>query len=324
MRKIIDKISRLLNFGRRDGIVLLLALLLAFSVWLIHKLSLEYSVYLSVEVVAESNIQGRSATSSSGVEVMARCRTTGWRILYAYLTRDDVVKVSIPANALHHDGDDRYYITSERLHEYADRIFGHSVSVENFVADKVYFKFQKEVYKTVPIKPVYSLSFEEQYLANSELEVVPDSVTVYGDELHLEALEYVTTATIKHSSINEGISGMISLTPISGMRFSVKEVHYKMDVTRYVEIENKRIPVEVINLPPGKSFIADPLFVDVKLECEFPLKSNPHKGLYLVADYEEFKNSISGNVVVRPTSLPFGTISYDIYPYFVKIKEDRR
>ena len=255
---------------------------------------------------------------------MARCRTTGWRILYAYLTPDEVVKVKIPENALHYDGEDRYYMTSERLHEYSDRIFGSHVSVENFVSDKVYFKFQEEVYKTVPIRPVSSLSFEEQYLANSGLQVVPDSVTVYGDELHLEALEYVTTATIKHSSINEDISGMVSLTPISGMRFSVNEVHYKMDVSRYVEIENKRVPVEVINQPPGKIFVADPLFVDVKLECEFPLKSNPHKGLYLVADYEEFMNSISGNVVVRPSSLPFGTINYDISPYFVKIKEDRR
>lgn len=324
MSNIVNRILRLLNFGRRDGIVLLLALLLAFSVWLIHKLSLEYNVYLSVEVVAESNIHGRSGTSSSGVEIMARCRTTGWRILYAYFTRDNVVYVTFPETSLHHDGDDRYYITSDRLHEYADKIFGSNVAVDNFVSDKVYFKFQKEVCKTVPIKPVASLSFEEQYLASSELQIVPDSVTVYGDELHLEALEHVTTATIRHSSINEGISGMISLTPISGMRFSVKEVHYKMDVTRYVEIENKRVPVEVINTPAGRNFHADPLFVDVRLECEFPLKSNPNKGLYLVADYEEYVNSISGNVVVRPASLPFGTINYDISPVFVKIKEDRR
>lgn len=323
MRSFINRISKLLNFGRRDGVVLLLALLLAFSVWLIHKLSQEYSVYLSVNVVAESNIQGRSGKSSSGVEVMARCRTTGWRILYAYFTRDKVVHVDFPDKVLHYDEEDRYYITSDRLHEYADKIFGSSVSVENFVSDKIYFKFQKEVYKVIPIKPVSSISFEDQYIANSPLEVVPEYVTVYGDEMHLEALEYVTTATIKHSSVNEGISGMISLTPIKGMRFSVDEVHYKMDVTRYVEIENNRVPVEVINVPAGKDFYADPLFVDVKLECEFPLKSNPNKGLYLVADYEDYVNSISGNVIVRPSSLPFGTINYDISPAFVQIKEER-
>ena len=324
MSNILNRILRLLNFGRRDGVVLLLALLLAFSVWLIHKLSLEYSVYLNVEVVAESNIQGRSDKSSSGVEIMARCRTTGWRILYAYFTRDKVVHVNIPETALRYDEEDRYYITSERLHEYADKIFGSSVSVENFVSDKVYFKFQKEDHKVLPVKPVSSISFEDQYIANSDLQTVPEYVTVYGDEMHLEALEYVTTATIKHSSVKEGVSGMISLTPIKGMRFSVNEVHYKMDVTRYVEIESKRVPVEVINIPPGKDFYADPLYVDVKLKCEFPLKSNPNKGLYLVADYEEYMNSISGNVVVRPSAVPFGTLSYDISPIFVQIKEERR
>lgn len=310
--------------------VLLLALLLAFSVWLIHKLSLEYNVYLNVEVVAVSNIKDHSNYSKSGVKVMARCRTTGWRILYSRLTEEEVVYLHLPTNVMVQDTEDEdsYYITTETLHEYADEIFGSNVSVLNFVSDKVYFDFQKEICKTVPIKPVSSLSFDDQYVATSDIEIVPAYVDVYGDEVHLSELEYVTTNTIKHSSIDESINGMISLTPISGMRFSVDEVHYKMDVVRYVEIERRGIPVEIRNLPRGNMslyYVSEPQNVDVLLECEFPLKanlkSNAGNDLKLYADFNDLEESLSGYVPIYVDTIPRGTINYEISPSFIRIQE---
>ena len=322
MRKILDKFLELLNFGRRDGMILLLALLLAFSVWLIHKLSLEYSVYLRAEVVAVSNIDEHSDHSTTGVEVMARCRTTGGRILYAYFTRDNVVKVKFPSSILEHESDDRYSISTDRLHEYAGKIFGSNVKVESFVSDKVYFRFQKEECRNVAIKPVSSLSFEDQYMALGEMVVEPASVKVYGDKVHVEELDYVKTATIKHASINESISGMISLTSIPGMRFSVDEVHYRMEVVRCVEVEQNDIPIEIINVPEDRTFITEPSHVDVVLKCEFPLKSDMHREkVRLQVDYKEFESSISGNVVVKVKSKPFGTISCEVSPFYVKMKE---
>ena len=47
-----------MNFNRRDWVVLLLALLLAFSTWLIHNLALRYNDYLKVSVTAVCNIDG--------------------------------------------------------------------------------------------------------------------------------------------------------------------------------------------------------------------------------------------------------------------------
>ena len=108
MRGFLNRIFKLLNFSGRDWVAFLLALLLAFSTWIIHRLSLNYSVYLKVDVVAESNIEGRSNESVSGTEVMAKCRTTGWRILYARMFRDREVTVHFPASVFQHEGQERY------------------------------------------------------------------------------------------------------------------------------------------------------------------------------------------------------------------------
>lgn len=322
MRNFVQKILKMLNFSGREWMAFLLALLLAFCIWLVHKLSLDYNVYLNVDVIAESNIEGRARYSSSAVPIMAKCRTSGWRVLYAYLTRETTVTVNFPSSIMRHDENDRYYISSDRLHEYVQDIFGDKVSVDYFVADHIFFDFREEVCKKVPVKPVSSLSFEDQYLPSSELQIIPDSVIVYGDALHLEALDHVTTSTIRHSDISEDINGMISLTPINDMRYSNDEVHYKMDVVRYVEILKEGVPVKVINVPSGKSVVADPSEVNLLLECEFPLKSDPGNGIELTVDYEEFSNSISGNVMVRHKSLPYGTIKYEVSPAFVRIRNN--
>jgi hypothetical protein len=324
MRSLFNKIIKVLNFGGRNWVVFLLALLLSFSIWIIHKLSLEYNVYLKVNVVASSNIKGYSKYSTSSTEVMAKCRASGWRILYSKIIDDEAVYVDFPSTVLQKESDESYYITSEKLHEFADKIFGSSVSVEYFVTDRTYFTFQEEVYKEVPIRPVSSLSFEEQYMSSGPLVLNPSTVTVYGDPMHLEALEYVTTDIIKKIDINEDFSGMISLTPISGMRFSVDEVHYKMDVSRYLEIVRRDIPITILNAPSGREFVTQPPVVDLIMEVQFPLKADPKKDIMVVADYDQLSKSISGKVNVKPMSLPLGVLKYEIDPVAVKIKEIKR
>lgn len=323
MRGLFNRIFKLLNFGGRDWGLFILALLLAFSTWIIHKLSLDYSVYLKVEVVAESNLEGRSMLSTSGTEIMAKCRTTGWRILYDQMTRGRDVVVKFPASVFQQEteGGEKYYVTSDKLHEYADQIFGNSVSVEYFVTDKVYFKFKEEIGKTVPVKPVLSLAFDDQYIAAGPLTIVPDKVTVYGDPMHLESLDYVTTVPVKHTSINESFSGMVALKPINGMRFSVNEVHYAMDVSRYLEVTHKAVKVEIEGVPEGVTVVPDPATVNVTMKVQFPLKADPNTELRVVAQYDDLKTSLSGQIMVGLTNVPLGLIKSEITPVAVRVKE---
>ena len=51
-----------------------MSLLLAFSIWLIHNLSLNYSDTISVPVMAQCNIDGHSNVSSNSSMIAARCR----------------------------------------------------------------------------------------------------------------------------------------------------------------------------------------------------------------------------------------------------------
>ena len=202
MGKLVHRILKMLNISGRDGAVLLLSLLLAFSIWLIHNLSLRYTEFLQASVEATSNIEGHYYRSSNRSDIIARCQTTGFNILRSGLfSGKRKITVAFDASSLHHKSGETYYITSSELKESAHLIFGDNVQIEYFITDTLFFRFPYEYHKRVPVNPVHVLSFRPQYTAVTPLEIEPDSVTVYGEPAHLNDIARVNTEAIKVSDM---------------------------------------------------------------------------------------------------------------------------
>ena len=146
------RLLRKFNVNGRDLAVFLLSLLLAFSIWISHNLSLQYSSVVSVPVIARSNIEGHQAESSNTSPVVARCRTTGYRLLRKNrMSRRGQLYVYFSPDDLHHDEGDMYSISSNELSGYFSEIFGDNVQLESFVSSRVQFRFPEENHKTVPV-----------------------------------------------------------------------------------------------------------------------------------------------------------------------------
>ena len=85
--------------------VFLMSLLLAFGIWLIHNLSLNYSDTMSVPVIAECNIDGHSNVSSNSNMIAARCRTTGFGLLRNHhKAKKDAIHVKFDTKDMHSGG----------------------------------------------------------------------------------------------------------------------------------------------------------------------------------------------------------------------------
>ena len=318
MKGLLDKFLKSLGLSGRDWVALLLALLLAFSIWLIHNLSLRYNDYLKVSVSAQCNIEGHSDRSVNRCEVVARCRTTGYNVIRLDIKGGRKPKKIVfqPSEMKHKDGD-VFYVTSADLLEYSHLIYGDDVTVEYFVSDTLFFRFPQMDHKRVPVHPVHSISFSPQYMSVGELKVEPDSVTIYGEPYRLENIDVVYTQPIKRSYLTDDIQGVVGLERLRDVRFAVSEVRYLLDVTRFVEIPVKT-QVEVVNLPDDKEIIVLPSTIDVALKCSFPLTGNPEKSIRLFVDYEDFLNSLTGKCPVRIETIPNGVIGYDLEPFYVE------
>lgn len=324
MKLRLRRLAGKIRLDGRDIVFFGMSLLLAFSIWLIHNLSLNYSETVSVPVVAECNLDGHSNRSSNAGVVAARCRTSGFSLVrnrYQHSRSAQVIRFE--AADMHHREGELFYVTASDLAGYVNDIFGESARLESILSDEVTFRFPYENHKRVPVQVVAVLNFRPQYTAMGPVRLQPDSVTVYGEPFHLEQVDRVMTRTITLSDIHGGAHGSVKLEPVSGLRMSDTEVNYSLDVTRYVEIHSE-VTVSMRNVPAGRKVSVFPSMAKVTYKCAFPLSTDPSSGVRFFIDYKDFEGSIGGRCIPRPVSLPDGVLDYSLEPEVFECVEEGR
>ena len=142
MKRLLIRLLHSIRHNGRDWTVFSLSLLLAFSIWFIHNLSLDYSDFLTVQMKAScDNLEGHAAISSNTCEVVARCRTSGYNIIRSRLALGRAPKqVVLDRQSLSSRSGEVYYITRKELSESAHMLYGEKVEVEYFLSDTLYFR----------------------------------------------------------------------------------------------------------------------------------------------------------------------------------------
>lgn len=290
----------------------LACLALSAGIWLIHNLSHMQTDVVTVSLVAESNIPGRAARSSDAVQITARLKTSGFRLIYLERKRE-ALSVRLDPSDLTLEEGDYFSISSAQFYRYVSEIFGPGSSVESFLFDKLRFRFIRELNKKVPVHLVSALSFRPQYMQNGDFKVQPDSVLVYGSADLLSNIESINTVSVVRSDVKGSLHGEIALDIPSGVRLSDETVSWSVDVSRFVEIE-KELPVTGRNVPSSADFSIYPNTVKVLFRCMFPVVSDPSTTALCFVDYREFAGSLTGKCVIHCDNLPQGVISYSITP----------
>jgi len=184
------------------------------------------------------------------------------------------------------------------------------------VTDTLFFRFPVEKFKKVPVHPISTITYRNQYMADGPLVLQPDSVLVYGEPFRLENINAVYTRPINFTDLSRSQNGLVRLEKIKGVRLSETEIHYSLNVRRFVEIV-KSVPVVVVNVPEDKEMLVYPSVVDVCLRCAFPLLEDPESGLRIEADYGDIQNSIGGQCILKASGLARGVISCEMSPMSV-------
>lgn len=323
MKDLFHRLLKALNISGRDWVILTLSLLLAFSVWMIHNLSLKYNANLSAKVIAICSLDGHENVSAATAEALARGRATGYNIIESYIKARRPVKVEFNPSVMQRYDSERFFVTGDKLVEYSHLIFGEDITVDHYISDTLFFRFPSVNHKKVPVVPVSILTYKGQYMTRGPLDMTPDSVVVAGDPYLLETVKQVYTTPIRHFEISENISGLAGIEPIKGVNIQAKEVYYSMDVVRYVEFVSE-VHVEAVNVPAGKAMMIFPSVVTLRMRCEFPLMDDAEGQQTVYVDYNDFKTSLGGNCPVRVKDLPKGILSYDVEPVSVRCVEESR
>ena len=291
----------------------LLCVLLSAGFWLVLNLSQRYVAIVSVPVVATSNIEGRSAVSTSEATVTAQVGATGFRHLFLSRKHKRAVQVNFASADFRHDEGEWYSIPNANLYRYSAQLFGDDTSVESFISEDIAFSFPEETYKKVPVRPVLSLSFEPQFMAQTPMSLQPDSVLVYGEPSRLDNISFVHTKPLTLTLLRSSVHGKVPLETISGVRLSHDEAIYSMEVSRYVEIRSE-VKILTRNVPAHVDLAVLPSTATVVFRCAFPTTADPAAVTDFYIDYHDFTLSRTGRCVAHVDGLPSSVIDYTLTP----------
>ena len=309
-----DSIRARVKSWNGEGVIMILSLVLAVLIWVLTNLSKDYSGTISVPVVAQCNIDGHGMESTNTVVVSARCRTDGFRLLRERSRKErDVVVVPFDRADLRNTAPHTYCLIGSTINSYVNEFFGEGAQVEAFISDTLKFIFPAENHKRVPVEVHKSVVCRSQYMPSGPFRVTPDSVTVYGDDAHLEAVEKVVASRLLLSDVHESQHGVLRLSPIKGVRLSTEEVSFELPVSRFVELRTT-VPIEVWNAPAGHEIQVYPPTAQVVMRCAFPLAKDPVAAFKLYVDWKDFNASLTGRCAARTLRLPAGVLEYRVEP----------
>ncbi len=298
----------------REWLLFATSLVIAMLIWFLSNMSRPYSGMLRVPVIAECNLQGYSNVSSNSAVLSVRCRAEGFRLLKEGTGRSRrPVRVAFDRADMRHDDGERFFVTGNVMNNYLRQIFGDKVDVEGIVSDTLFFLFSAENNKRVPVNFTGDFTYRSQYMSSGPLRLVPDSVTVYGEQTRLDLIDHVSTNPMYLDDVHEAQHGVLRLRRIKVVRLSDEDVSYELPVSRYVELRSD-LPVSVRNVPAGRHLDVFPSRATVILHCTFPVGRDPFESFELFIDYADFASSLSGRCVARVPVLPHTVLDYRIEP----------
>ncbi len=307
----------------RQVLLFLFCLFLAFIIWSVHKLSADYSSYLTYRIHVSTNLQGRAAEAFSNNLLTLKGRASGFYIFqerYLKGRKSLSIQADMHLFKINPSVDDEYYLLSSDIRDKLNESFGENLKIEKFSVDTLFFNFPRQINRKVPIASRYMASFKNQYMPVGKMKLNPDIITIFGDYSIIGKVDSIITKQLNFENLEATKNGVVELETIPEIRFSQKEVYYSLEVVRYIE-KSVTIPVEVINTPSGKEIKIFPAEVKMIYKVPFNYSKNGKEGKFVAnIDYNEVVNSINSFVEPKLVMKPTEVLSISFDPKFVECR----
>ena len=187
---------------------------------------------------------------------------TGFRLLSARLITPTVFLSMQDAQI---DGDGIYF-TQQDLISAVESQFRNVYRVNQLSLKRLDTPFIQSASKRVPVRLVQDLVPADGYAWSSELQIVPDSLTVFGLPSQVDTLMYALLDSPKNKMFNTSFDQKLELiTDLqSNFKWSQTKVYVTQNISRYTQVE-LRLPVEVIDSDEKIDVSLIPAFVLVNL-----------------------------------------------------------
>lgn len=274
-------------FSRTNKELLIFVFFIALSgiFWLSMTLNETYEQEFSIPVTVVGVPKNIVLTSEETDTIRMTIRDKGIT-LAAYMYGDMLKNVKINFKPYAHSNGTGIVTTSELQ----KIVYQHLVSSSKIIStkpDKLEFFYNYGANKRVPVRWTGRVIPEDLYFI-SRVKYYPDSVDVYASQTLLDSISVVYSEHLNYVNFRDTLVVNANLEKIKGVKMVPD--HIKMEFFTDVLTEEKLdgIPVEGINMPPGKILRTFPMKVTVSFVTGVSVyRSLKPEDFTIVADYDE-------------------------------------
>lgn len=274
-------------FSRTNKEFLIFVFFIALSgiFWLSMTLNETYEQEFSIPVTVVGVPKNVVLTSEETDTIRMTIRDKGIT-LAAYMYGDMLKNVKINFKPYAHSNGTGIVTTSELQ----KIVYQHLVSSSKIIStkpDKLEFFYNYGANKRVPVRWTGRVIPEDLYFI-SRVKYYPDSVDVYASQALLDSISVVYSENLNYVNFRDTLVVNANLGKIKGVKMVPD--HIKMEFFTDVLTEEKLdgIPVEGINMPPGKILRTFPMKVTVSFVTGVSVyRSLKPEDFTIVADYDE-------------------------------------
>jgi hypothetical protein len=110
------------------------------------------------------------------------------------------------------------------------------VELVSVTPDSIWFFLSDKYLKKVPVAPQFTYSIKKNFGLSGSIQIIPDSITLSGDQVQIQAINDVKTTNLKFSNLESDLRQHLKLiVPAPNIRLSDQEVEVYIPISEYIE-----------------------------------------------------------------------------------------
>ena len=277
-------------FLSKDVLSFLVFLLLSAAFWFLNALNQERDLTLTLPIQYRGIPADIRFDDSLPEEVTVKLKDQGVNLWSYVLNRPRKVEIFID-QSFRELG--IVTITGAKMNTAVGQSLLPSTLIQILSPDNIVARYHRLHARRVPVRLDAVITPANQFMLNSGLKIVPDSVVVYGSRSMMLKVKEVTTEKLLIQNLNDTLEMDVALTTNDSLVLSVKTVKLTCSAEMFTE-KAVNLPVQIVNQPDNLSIRSFPAEVRAVFNIALSQFKNFTPGdIQVVIDYDEIRNSSS-------------------------------
>lgn len=273
------------DVGRERIVVFAVSLILAICFWFMVNLSRDYNLNIDLPIVAAGMPEDRALAQGLPETATVSISGEGWKLISIY-NNPPPVNLNVTSSEVN-----LYDQVQQQMNAMSE------VNIQKVQPLMLTLNLEQRISKMVPVQPVFSISFEQQYGFMGNPAVQPDSIRISGAASLIEDITGWPTDSLIIEGVSEDISRTVELKKNELISLSQHEVRFNAAVAQFTEGEVS-VDLKTRNLPEGRRISYSPSSItvryDVPIDEYTDLRDEELFEAYLT--YEQIENDTTGYV----------------------------